>query len=375
MLRSSRASISFLLLFQLLLVIKGMVWLPGKQVTPLSPKLDSTQVGTIDCHIALELLSYLPPEFFPAKKSSTKKKKKTIKRKGDYASPDTPAIRREITHSIDLGHSVRPLVLDTSEEAGGGLLDTKGNLLASIEELTEIARNKRQGCFALFDDGSAPWKINTMSVNTDKPASLCPPLEGTGPPTMVLGGFTMHRIVGEQVSPATDTEAKLSAVRLFPGAKVLDTCCGLGYTAILAARRVGHTGKVVTVELDDASIEMCCANPHSMPLFDGTLLPQLEVVQGNSCELIHCFEEGVFDVIVHDPPARAICETDLYSETFYSLLRSRLKNNGGQLFHYVGSPTSSESGRLYSGISARLKAAGFASVEKFPAAFGLVARA
>ena len=112
---------------------------------------------------------------------------------------------------------------------------------------------------ALFKDGSAPWKINTLSDNTDKPASLAPPLDGTGKPTMVLGGFTMHRIVGECVNPATDTEAKLRALKLFKGAKVLDTCCGLGYTAILAANKVGSSGLVITVEFDNASIEMCAS--------------------------------------------------------------------------------------------------------------------
>ena len=181
----------------------------------------------------------------------------------------------------------------------------------------------------------------------------------------------MHRIVGECVNPATDTEAKLRALKLFKGAKVLDTCCGLGYTAILAANKVGSSGLVITVEFDNASIEMCASNPWSRPLFDGSL-PQLEVVKGDSCEIINRFEKSAFDAIIHDPPARAICETDLYSESFYRMMRSRLKPSG-QLFHYIGSPSSVESGRLYAGIKERLLAAGFAAVDKYPEAFGLVA--
>lgn len=84
---------------------------------------------------------------------------------------------------------------------------------------------------------------------------------------------------------------QLAAVPLFPGAVVLDTCMGLGYTAQGAAKRVlgsasstsssssagsgsssrGDTsnpsgatvGRVVTIEYDEASIEMSAHNPWS----------------------------------------------------------------------------------------------------------------
>jgi predicted methyltransferase len=77
---------------------------------------------------------------------------------------------------------------------------------------------------------------------------------------------------------------------------------------------------------------------------------------------------------VHDPPARALCRTDLYGLQFYKQLR-RVLRPGGQLFHYIGSPDSKESGRLYSGITVRLKEAGFTNVKKAPRAFGLTATA
>ena len=82
---------------------------------------------------------------------------------------------------------------------------------------------------------------------------------------MVLGGFTMHRIAGDGMNPTVDTAAKISAVSsaLFPGASVLDTCCGLGYTAIGAAEKVGGNGRVVSIELDEASLEVSA--PHSEP--------------------------------------------------------------------------------------------------------------
>ena len=165
----------------------------------------------------------------------------------------------EIRTSVDLGKSVSRITLTPEGVA------REKSLLATWDELTEIAE-KRQGCWAVYDDGSKPWRVSALSKNTQIPASLCPPLGGkTGAPTMVLGGFTMHRIAGDGMNPTVDTAAKISAVSsaLFPGASVLDTCCGLGYTAIGAAEKVGENGRVVSIELDEASLEVSA--PHSEP--------------------------------------------------------------------------------------------------------------
>ena len=186
----------------------------------------------------------------------------------------------------------------------------------------------------------------------------------------------MHRVVGEGMNPFVDTEAKLSCVSLFKGAKVLDTCCGLGYTATAAAKRVSTTdlkphqkpnkkpssssstrtftgdlhpptpvpgsdtqgalgalGHVTTIEYDEASLEMCAHNPWSQGLFDGTL--PITVLQGDSCEIIKTFPNKHFNYIIHDPPARALCRTDLYSTEFYMQLR-RVLTSSGTLYHYIG---------------------------------------
>lgn len=180
----------------------------------------------------------------------------------------------------------------------------------------------------------------------------------------------MHRIKGEGIHPGVDTEAKLSSVPLRKGDSVLDTCCGLGYTAIGAAKIVGEKGRVVTIEIDDASIEMAVYNPWSRELFDGSL--PISVLRGDSCELLGTIE-GKFDVIIHDPPARALTRTNLYSIEFYSRMKVKLKS-GGHLFHYIGNPSSTESGRLYSGIMSRLAKAGFKNINIAEAAFGLVAQ-
>ena len=241
-------------------------------------------------------------------------------------------------------------------------------LLLTWEEVDDIIEKKR-GCYALYDDGSKPYYISTISANTGNPASLCPPLEASGAPTMILGNFAMHRLVN--VNPFDDTKHKIDAVSksFFQGCQVLDTCCGLGYTAIEAAGRVGVGGKVTTIEYDEASLEMCAYNPWSANLFSGDL--PLEILQGDSCKLVKTIASSSINIIIHDPPARALCRSDLYGLEFYKELR-RILASGGVMFHYIGNPESKESGRLYAGITKRLLDAGFRNVHPFPRAFGLV---
>ena len=63
------------------------------------------------------------------------------------------------------------------------------------------------------------------------------PVGGGFAPTALLAGFSMHRF-GVGVDPMEDTERKLAAIApIRPGARVLDVCTGLAYTA--AARREG----------------------------------------------------------------------------------------------------------------------------------------
>ncbi|CAM9864756.1 unnamed protein product [Sphacelaria rigidula] len=235
---------------------------------------------------------------------------------------------------------------------------------------------------------------------------LCAPLRAPGPPTMVLGGFAMHRISGgdqNSLRPLTPRQdpigiAPTRALRLVevtsncshrahPSSKraycvphpsvvatqtlrVLDTCTGLGYTAIAAARGRGVSG-VVTVELDEVSLRLCARNPWSREMFESDKITSLE---GDCCELVKDFADGEFAAIIHDPPARALCKTtDMYGAAFYSDL-ARVLKPGGTLFHYIGNPTSNEGGRLFRGVIERLVAAGFRDCKTDKKAFGVVAR-
>jgi hypothetical protein len=84
---------------------------------------------------------------------------------------------KSVNISIDLGFSERELYAD---ETGVGLLKCSAdsnlyelNYFVTWEEVESISR-KKNACFALYDDGSKPWQISTISKTSGRPASLCP---------------------------------------------------------------------------------------------------------------------------------------------------------------------------------------------------------
>ena len=182
---------------------------------------------------------------------------------------------------------------------------------------------------------------------------------------MLLSGTLMHRIKG--LDPGEDTRRKLAPLGRLQAADVLDTATGLGYTAIEAARR-GAT--VTTVEWDPAVESVAGRNPWSAPLFEQ---PTIERHTGNVAEEIDRFGAGVFDAVLHDPPAVELAG-DLYGSAFYRQLH-RVLRSGGRLFHYVGNPDSPSGARATRGVVRRLGEAGFTDVRRRPEAFGISARA
>ena len=187
----------------------------------------------------------------------------------------------------------------------------------------------------------------------------------TIPPTIEINGIRMHRT--KEVNPLQDTRNKVNAVKPREGETVLDTCMGLGYTAIEASKRGAY---VITVEKDPNVIELARINPWSRELFTGG---RVQVIQGDSFEVVKRFKPESFDAIIHDPPRFSLAG-ELYSEEFYRELYRVLKP-GGRLFHYVGNP-----GKRYrrkdiqKGVMERLRRAGFVGVKRVEEALGVVAR-
>lgn len=115
-------------------------------------------------------------------------------------------------------------------------------------------------------------------------------------------------------------------------------------------------------------VEMQRANPWSAALFSS---PKIRRVLGDATELLPAVAAASFDAVLHDPPTAAM-SGELYSEAFYREL-ARILRPGGALFHYIGDPTSQASGKLFRGVAARLRDAGFDAVRTNRDAFGITA--
>jgi hypothetical protein len=249
------------------------------------------------------------------------------------------------------------LTLTTSEVT----LDVEGVTFPSGERLAwasleEIHANEN-ACFLIEYTTAKP--IRGFSELTSRYYSLYPTESA---PTMLVGGFPMHRIKGSD--PRRDTLSKIKTVAPL-GGRVLDTTTGLGYTAIEAAQTAEH---VTTVELDPVAQEICRANPWSQRLFNN---PKITQIIGDSFEVIERFADGEFSVIIHDPPTFSLAG-ELYSGEFYRQAYRVLRPKG-KMFHYIGDPESKSGGRVTQGVLRRLEAAGFTRLKPVPAAFGVVA--
>ncbi|HEX2515134.1 MAG TPA: hypothetical protein VH257_10545, partial [Chloroflexota bacterium] len=216
-------------------------------------------------------------------------------------------------------------------------------------------------------------EVQVFSAQTNRRYSL---LATAGAPTMLVSGVQMHRTSGED--PWRDTLAKVRCVAPVVG-RVLDTCTGLGYTAIVAAGSAGSAGSaggagaragvdVLTIEIDPGAVAVARLNPWSRPLFEH---PRIERRMGDSAEVVEELPDGAFARIVHDPPVLSLAG-DLYSGAFYRHLH-RVLGRGGRLFHYVGNAASGSGRRVTRGVQQRLHEAGFSRVLPRPEAFGVLA--
>jgi predicted methyltransferase len=241
-----------------------------------------------------------------------------------------------------------------------------------------------EGDEVIFPDGQRIG-IQTIEKTLDEP--ICFMLEGsqvlrmqfflgqtkrmyrllaTGPdkaPTAELSGFRMHRM--KDTDPMRDTMSKIALVRPVQG-RVLDTCTGLGYTAIAALKE--GADEVYSVEVDEGMRVLRETNPWSAGLFS----PRIRLIDGDIRQEVTKFKGGLFSAVIHDPPSLKIAG-ELYSLRLYQELY-RVLASGGMLFHYIGSPGSRYRGRnTGKGVMNRLFEAGFTEVTEEIDALGITA--
>ncbi|MBM4042298.1 MAG: hypothetical protein FJ290_27710 [Planctomycetes bacterium] len=169
-------------------------------------------------------------------------------------------------------------------------------------------------------------------------------------PTLEISGVKMHRTEG--CCPYAQAEAIVRAV-VRAGDRVLDSCGGLGYTAIWAARLGAE--RVVSIEHDMDVLEVARLNPWSEEYFFDS---RIDVIPEDVTAYLASQPSGCFDAIVHDPPhiTRA---GELYGRGFYFEL-SRTLTATGRLYHYIGEPYTKRGQRdIHEGVAARLTSVGF----------------
>lgn len=236
--------------------------------------------------------------------------------------------------SLDLGISYEKVSI-TKEG-----ITIRGNLI--YWETLDIIKDRPRDIYALDKGDVRPLCINDRHFY--KLVNL-----GLGkPPTIEIDAIFMHRIKG--LTPMDDAKSKVLLLGGVRCKNVLDTCTGLGYTAISALNK--GACKIVTVEIDENVLKLARYNPYSRPLSD----KRIEIVQGDVANVIEGFNNH-FNAIIHDPP-RISLAGDLYSKDFYAKMYKALRR-GGRAVHYVGEPGIKRGVKVYVGVLRRMREVGF----------------
>lgn len=255
--------------------------------------------------------------------------------------------------SLDLGRSETEVALEND------VVRFPDDQRVPVSALGAVVENP-ESVFAVLEGELE--KVTWFSEETGKVYTL---RATRGWPALEISGILMQRI--KDVDPREDAASKAAAVAPVRG-RVLETCFGLGYSALHTAR---DADSVLAFEIDPNVIEMARLNPYSAPVFEPG--SRIEVRLGDVAEEIRKLPDATFDVIIHDPPTLAIAG-DLYASAFYEQL-FRVLEPRGRLFHYTGDPGSRHRRQDLPGrVAQRLAEVGFVSVRREPKALGVSAR-
>lgn len=258
--------------------------------------------------------------------------------------------------SLDLGITASTVKLDFRSSLA--IFSSEEKL--TFDEVSKIAAAE-QVCFVVEKGKTVATKIQLFSVEANRFYKLFPTKDA---PTAEISGIRMHR--AQERSPWQDTEDKIACVEPLSG-RVLDTCCGLGYTAILAAENK-KVERVYAFERDKNMVILADYNPWSQKLFSNL---KIKLAIDDVFNAIAYFDDGFFGSIIHDPPRMAL-SPELYSLKFYQQLQRVLKK-GGKMYHYTGGPGEKRGINIARGVVKRLKEAGFPSVTERKDVLGVVA--
>ena len=238
--------------------------------------------------------------------------------------------------SLDLGKTTEAIEIREND----------ARIRDQIVPLDEFRKVKDEVLYVIMDN--CVVKAAFFSEDTNFYYKLYPTSDW---PTITFSSTPMHRHTN--MSPKEDTMTKIKEISPVKGV-VLDTCCGLGYTAITASRDADF---VDTFERDYNVLHAASFNPWSEELFNSK---KIKVHNKDILEGIKGFDDGYFDRIVHDPPTFKY-SPEVYSKGFYKELY-RVLRAGGMLYHYAPAPHKTRGEEFHKKIIKGLKEAGFKDV-------------
>jgi predicted methyltransferase len=223
-----------------------------------------------------------------------------------------------------------------------------------IKALDPVA-SSRQKVFVLSGQGLFPIEVRADGYYKLVPTDTVPTLE--------INGIKMHR--SKDIDPFVDAEEKTKLV-VKPDDHVLDTCGGLGYSAVFALKAGAR--RVVSTEKSRPVIQIRHQNPWLAAAGNDPIdrkndrLGHIEWVNADITRYIRQVPEMAFDSVVHDPPRFTAATGALYGKEFYTQL-FRVMKPSSRLFHYTGSPKKiNHQDRFIKNAIKRLEQVGFSQV-------------
>jgi predicted methyltransferase len=202
-------------------------------------------------------------------------------------------------------------------------LDLGRHVVEITSELDGVPLEEVKGDFIYAWDGKELWKLAVFDKHLYRLRMM------NGKPILEIDGLRMH-LVKEFKDIFDYSREVVSRLKIKQDDTVLDTCMGLGYTAMEAAEKAD---RVTTIELNMAVVALAKWNPWSRELFEKK---RMRIEEGKNCvDFVKECRDSSFSVIIHDPPRFSIAG-ELYSKEFYAGL-FRIGKKNARLFHYVGS--------------------------------------
>ncbi len=270
------------------------------------------------------------------------------------------ATARQVLDALDRGETCVEISVDlnlslgTFPLCGEELMLDADNCLGRAE-LRQIA-GKESRIFYLEDGQLEVLEMRDPGYYKLVPTEQAPLLE--------ISGVKMH--ISKGINPFTSA-GQMAAQVVRKGARVLDTCSGLGYAA-LAALQLGAR-EVVSVEKSASVMALRKKNPWSQAIYDS----KIQLVQADVNVYIQELATESFDAVIHDPPRFSLAG-ELYGEQFYREMQRVLKRRGA-LFHYTGNPHLLKRGTSFiENAAQRLRTAGFTNVVIITELMGVTAQ-